>query len=94
MYLARLKESEVLSHGKLVSAEFINTETLKFCIREKLKWRLTAMIKEEWWHTKEVTNEVFQGAVSEFLFAFCANHITEHKLTAANNGEAPWTQHN
>lgn len=52
------------------------------------------MIKEEWWHTKEVTNEVFQGAVSEFLFAFCANHITEHKLTAANNGEAPWTQHN
>lgn len=45
------------------------------------------MIKEEWWSTKEVTNEVFQGAVSEFLFAFCPRHITEHELTAANKGK-------
>lgn len=51
------------------------------------------MIKEEWWSMKKVTNEVFQGAVSEFL-AFWPNPITEHELTAGSNGEAPRTQHN
>lgn len=52
------------------------------------------MIKEEKWCMKKVTNEVFQGAVSEFLSAFWPNYITEHKLTAGNNGEALMTQYN
>lgn len=41
---------------------------------------------------EEVTNEDFQGTIPEFLSAFWLNHITEDKLTAGNNGEAPRTQ--
>lgn len=55
---------------------------------------ITAMIQKEWWSMRKVTSEALQGAVLGFIVAFCPNHITEHELTAANNGEALMTQHN